>query len=396
MSKHPNISRRQLLAASALLPVAQLSLGAASSHGSDNRFVLMILRGGMDGLGAVPAPGDPAFAAARGALGEFTTPALPLAGPFALNPALAQLHAMYGRGEMSVLHAIGLPYKERSHFEAQQLLESGGQKPHEISTGWLGRALAANRAKGVAMQTAVPLVLRGPASIDTWTPSVLPDPAPDLVSRLARLYESDADLALALQRARELRADGVGMAAGASMAPGAPRVGALTTLVKQAAEFLSKPGGPQVAVLEMGGWDTHANQANPQGPLTNNLRALDGALATLRESLDASGRWARTVVIVCTEFGREVAINGTQGTDHGSGGAAFVLGGAVAGGKVIADWPGLAVKERFEGRDLRITTDLRAAFKTVLRDHLQVASTTIERDALPGSAGIAPLAFLKT
>ena len=390
----PLFTRRRLLAAGALLSTAHLSYGAAPAAG-DNRFVLIILRGGMDGLTAVPAPGDPAFAAARGTLAEFPTPALPLAGPFALHPALAQLHAMYGRGELAVLHAVGLPYRERSHFEAQQLLESGGQRPHELATGWLGRALGATHGKAIAMQTAVPLVLRGHAAVDTWAPSALPEPAPDLVARLERMYEGDADLARALQRARELRADGIGVPMMNNGMAGGQRTGPLLTLVKQAGEFLAKPGGPQVAVLDMGGWDSHANQGAPNGAIANNLRLLDSALATLRESLDASGQWPRTVVLVCTEFGREVAINGTQGTDHGSGGAAFMLGGAVAGGRVIADWPGLAAKERFEGRDLRITTDLRAAFKSVLHDHLKVASATIDRELLPGSGAVAALPLLK-
>ena len=413
------LTRRRLLAAAlasgALLPAARLSFGATGTgngmgngigQGGDARLVLMILRGGLDGLGAVPAPGDPAFAAARGALATFAEPALPLSGPFALHPSLTNLHAMFGAGEMSVLHAVGLPYKERSHFEAQQLLESGGQRPHEITTGWLGRSLGVSHGKGIALQAAVPLVLRGPATVDTWAPSVLPEPAPDLVARLMQLYQSDADLARALERAQALRADGMPMAAlnGAGMAavgtnpgalPGPARPGLVITLARQAAEFLAKPGGAQVAVLEMGGWDTHANQSAPQGALANNLRQLDAALAALRDSLVSSGRWARTAVLVCTEFGRQVEVNGTQGTDHGSGGAAFVLGGAVAGGKVLADWPGLAAKDRFEGRDLRITTDLRSAFRTLLIDHLQLPRSMVDRDALPGSSGLAILDFLR-
>ena len=390
------LSRRQLLAAGALLPATRLSFGAAPTAG-DARFVLMILRGGFDGLGAVPAPGDPAFAAARGALATFAEPALPLGGLFALHPSLTQLHALYGRGEMGVVHAVGLPYKERSHFEAQQLLESGGQRPHELTTGWLGRALGASRGKGIAMQTAVPLVLRGPATVDTWAPSVLPEPTPDLVTRLAQLYETDADLSRALNRAQTLRAEGMPTPAmaGGGMA-GAARPGPVVALARQAAEFLSKPGGAQVAVLEMGGWDTHANQAAPQGALANNLRQLDTALATLREGLLlAGGIWSRSVVLVCTEFGRQVAVNGTQGTDHGSGGAAFVLGGAVAGGQVLADWPGLAPNERFEGRDLRITTDLRAVFRTVLLDHLLVPRGVVDRDALPGTSALARVSLLR-
>jgi uncharacterized protein (DUF1501 family) len=145
-------------------------------------------------------------------------------------------------------------------------------------------------------------------------------------------------------------------------------------------------------VLEMGGWDTHANQMNPNGALANNLRTLDAALAALRESL--GGAWKHSVVLVATEFGREVAVNGTMGSDHGTGGAAFVLGGAVAGGRVVADWPGLAKSQRFEGRDLRVTTDLRSVMKGVLADHLKLTTASIENSVLPGSAAVKKLSLL--
>jgi uncharacterized protein (DUF1501 family) len=145
----------------------------------------------------------------------------------------------------------------------------------------------------------------------------------------------------------------------------------------------------------MGGWDSHANQGNPAGALSNNLRQLDGGLATLRDGLTPSGTWDRTVVLVATEFGREVAVNGTLGTDHGTGGAAFVLGGAVNGGRVLADWPGLAKRDRFEGRDLKITTDLRAVMKSVLSDHLHVSAAALDNTVFPGSGGSPKLALLR-
>ena len=385
-----------LLSGAALAPWSQLSL-AGQVPGQDARLALIVLRGGLDGLTAVPLPRDEAFNAARGPLAQLAAAPLPLEGPFALHPALAEMHALYGRGELLVVHATGLPYHERSHFDAQQLLESGGARPHELDTGWLGRALAANGRKGMALQTAVPLVLRGPGDIDTWAPSVLPEPSVDLVTRVERLYRADPVLAQALARARALRSDGA-MADAAPMmgSAGGPRGQALA-LARRAGEFLAASDGPQAAVLELGGWDSHANQALPQGALTNNLKLLDAMVASLRDALNASaGTWQRTVVLVVTEFGREVAVNGTQGTDHGTGGAAFVIGGAVRGGRVIADWPGLAPKERFEGRDLRITTDLRAVFKGVLHDHLRVARSAIDGTVLPGTSALKPLDLLKS
>lgn len=394
-------NRRHFLSASAALAAlpAQLVFAQAprTSAPDDPRFVFVLLRGGMDGLGAVPAVGDPEFAAARGALADFSAfGAAPLAlpgTPFALHPHLGALHAMYQRGEVAVVHATGLAYRERSHFDAQQVLESGGSKPYELATGWLGRALAAQgqapRFSGLALTTAVPLVLRGSERVDTWAPSALPEPTPDLVARLEMLYAGDAGLREALARAKGLR-EQPGMTAGIGNPQGR---NAVLALVRKAGEMLAASPGPRIAVLELGGWDTHANQANPNGALANNLRTLDAGLAALRESLGHA--WHRSVVLVATEFGREVAINGTMGTDHGSGGAAFVLGGAVAGGRVITDWPGLAKANRFEGRDLRVTTDLRALMKGVLADHLTIANHAIERTVLPGSGEIKAISLLR-
>jgi uncharacterized protein (DUF1501 family) len=387
---------RRALAATALLPWARLSLAQAPAAADAPRFVFVVLRGGLDGLTAAPVVGDPGFAEARGALGQFAGDPLPLQGPFALNPLLPQLHALYGRGEMALLHAVGLPYRERSHFDAQQVLESGGSRPHEITTGWLGRALAARGGnapaiKAVALETAVPLVLRGPVDVDTWAPSSLPEPGTELVARLEMLYRDDPALAQALARARGLRAE-PGMADGVSGRASAGR-NAAQALAAKAAEFLQR--GSQVAVLEMGGWDSHANQAATNGATSNNLRTLDAALAALHQGLQAGGLWPRSVVLVATEFGRQVSINGTQGTDHGSGGAAFLLGGAVRGGQVFSDWPGLAPKDRFEGRDLRTTTDLRAVWRNILGHHLQVPRAALDGAVLPGSAGLPRLDLLR-
>jgi uncharacterized protein (DUF1501 family) len=387
----------------ALAGLGSFAAPAQAAAARDRRFVLIVLRGGMDGLGAVPAVGDPDFAAARGPLAVFGGAVLPLAStPFALHPALQHLYSLYVQGEAAVVHATGLPYRERSHFDAQQVLESGGSKPYEVTTGWLARALHPGRQRAIAINTALPLVLRGPGEVDTWAPSQLPEPSADLVARLERLYAGDPALAQALARARGLRSD-MAMAGGgmANASPGGGRTAAVG-VAKKAAEFLLDPKGAQVAVLEMNGWDTHANQAAPNGALANNLRTLDAVIASLHETLaapDAQGAWSRTVVLAVTEFGREVAINGTLGTDHGSGGAALLAGGAIRGGRggqVIADWPGLAKAQRFEGRDLRITTDLRSVFKAVLGDHLGVASDVIEREAFPGSAGVKALNLLRT
>ncbi len=400
---HPfSTHRRSLLAAAALLPLgtaSRLAVAAGAALAPDApRLAFVLLRGGLDGLQAVPAIGDPAFAAARGMLAQFTAPPLQLQGPFALNPLLPELHTMYTRGEAAVLHAVGLAYRERSHFDAQQVLESGGSRPHELDSGWLGRALQAGGPGGqarplraVALETAVPLLLRGPVAVDTWAPSVLAEPAPDLLARLQTLYRSDPELAQALARAQSLRDDSAMAANPATVAGG--RNTQAVVLARKAAEFLQ--ASSQIAVLEMGGWDSHVNQAAPNGALSNNLRTLDAVLAALREGLQARDTWQRTVVVVATEFGREVAVNGSQGTDHGSGGAAFVLGGAVRGGRVLADWPGLAPAQRTDGRDLRVTTDLRSALRPLLHQHLRVSRAALDSVVLPGSAALPSLDLLR-
>ena len=386
--------RRQwlrLAGAGALAPWASLVL-AGQADAQANRFVFVNLRGGMDGLFAVPAVGDPAFAAARGRLAQYPAAPLALQGPFALHPALSRLHGLYQAGELAVVHAVGTPYRERSHFDAQQVLECGGTLPYQYKDGWLGRALLAAGGKGVALQSAVPLVLRGTREVDTWAPSVLPDPPADLLHRMAGLYQDDATLAAALQRARALR-EGQ-----AEEAMGGGRRGSLVPLATKAAAFLAQPRGPQVAVLEMGGWDSHANQGLPTGPLADNLRHLDEGLAALRQGLSgpaAGDVWRRTVVVVATEFGRAVEPNGNHGTDHGNGSAAFVLGGAVQGGRVLADWPGLAKAQRLEGRDLMPTTDLRAVLKGVLGEHLRIANNALDTSVFPGTAGLKAVSLLR-
>ncbi len=308
------LARRRVLsglAAASLAPWARLSL-AATASARPERFVLLLLRGGMDGLMAVAAPGDPAFELARGPLAHADEPWLPLHGPFGLHPLLPSLHDRYRQGELAVVHAVGLPYRERSHFDAQQVLESGGTRPHELTSGWLGRALQASGQRGVAFTTAVPLALRGAAEVDTWAPSSLPEPAPDLVARLEALYADDPALTAALARARLLRDDpalrGGGMAGG-------PGRQAAVALAGRAADLLRAENGPGVAMLELGGWDSHTRQAAPQGATANNLRTLDAVLAALRDGLTRQGStaWARTVVLVATEFGREVAVNGNGG-----------------------------------------------------------------------------------
>ena len=393
-------TRRSLLTAGTagatltlLAPFARL---AAAESNPDSRLVLVILRGGLDGLAAVPPYAEPTYAHLRGSI-ALAAPgaengALDLDGTFGLHPALTNLHAMYRAREALVVHAAATPYRERSHFDAQNVLEAGGTAPSAGGAGWLNRALAALASAGdargaVALADSVPLVLRGELAVTSWAPSQLPETDEDTLARVRRLYEAaDPELAASLNgalAAREIAGDGaeprMGGRAGSNVAP----------LASAAARFLASPDGPRVAVLDAGGWDTHANQGAAQGPLAQRLRGLDAGLQMLKAELGA--HWSATTVLVVTEFGRTVAVNGTRGTDHGTAGCAFVAGGAVAGGRVLADWPGLASRDLHEGRDLRATTDLRSVFKAVLHERFGVSEAALARSVFPASDSVEPL-----
>jgi uncharacterized protein (DUF1501 family) len=366
---------------------------------TDARFVLVILRGALDGLAAVPAYGDGAYAAKRGAL-AITAPQLKLDGMFALNPSLPQLHQRFQSKELIVFHAVASPYRERSHFDGQDLLENGTGTAKSAHDGWLNRALpllpeAKQRATdriALALAQNVPLVLRGDARVGSWAPSRLPDTDSDTLQRIADLYSTDEYFASRLQSA--LAADSV-VGDGAGMGVGRrDPLNALNTVAAAAGKFLAAADGPRIAVLEATGWDTHANQGAERGQLANRLSGLDQALNGLRIAL--GGAWARSAVLVVTEFGRTVAVNGTAGTDHGTATCALLVGGAVAGGRVVADWPGLASSALYEGRDLRPTLDVRSIMKSVLAAHLGARESGIEERVFPSSRAARPLDDLFT
>ena len=364
------------------LPGARLAMAATPAASlaprSADRLVVVLLRGALDGLAAVPAVGDPGWSALRPQFEADAArygAALPLNTQFALHPGLAELHRWYAEGSMLVVHAAASGYRERSHFDAQQQLESGGNRPFELSSGWLGRALATRDARALAMGPSVPLALRGAPGASSWAPTRSAGADMDLLTRVQSLYSQDAALGPVYERAMAqhlspMGDDGMGNTPGAGF----------TALAAQAGRFLAPDDGPGVAWLDSNGWDTHTQQA---ARLSRLLPGLDAGLAALRLGLGA--RWASTTVLVMTEFGRSAAVNGSGGTDHGTGGVAFLAGGAVAGGRVLGDWPGLARSQLFEARDLRPTTDLRAVIAPVLQRHLGITSAQLAREVLPGA-----------
>ena len=344
------LTRRHLVATGAL---GALSLGFApriafAAAPTSKRFVFVIQRGAADGLGTLAPVGDPAFAPARGVLADDFATGATLDGMFALHPALTNIAGLYRSGEGLFAHAVASPYRDRSHFDGQNVLESGGAAAYAQKDGWLNRLLAAlphEQARGIAVAATVPMALRGRIEVASYAPSALPDASDDLLARVTSLYASDPQLHGLWEQAIATRALTGDLAA--DNGRNAAATGAL------AARLIAPADGARIAMVETGGWDTHAQQ---RGRLAGQLRGLDAMIGALKTGLGPV--WADTMVLVATEFGRTVTVNGTGGTDHGTASAAMLFGGGVKGGRVLADWPGLATASLYEGRDLRPTTSL--------------------------------------
>ena len=392
------LNRRNLLKTIGLGAVAASIPGVSFSKANgDSRLVVVILRGAVDGLALVAPYGDGKY---RGVRGELALPTpgnegglLKLDGIFGLHPSMKSTYALYQKKQLLPMHAIASPYRERSHFDGQDVLENGVTRAGDKRDGWLNRALAPlggglGSEQAIALSQNAPLVLRGDNSVTSWAPSSLPDADSDTLRRIASLYANDEFFSTRLQQAL----DSQEIAGSMPDMQGRMRRNdrAQSKAMAQAAgRFLRAPDGPRIAVLEAGGWDTHANQGAESGSLANRFTALDEGIAELRRELGPV--WDKTVVVVVTEFGRTVKVNGTRGTDHGTATAALLLGGAVNGGKVLADWPGLSNSNLYEGRDLYPTADIRSLFKGILAEHLLLPDNYIEREVFPDSAKARPI-----
>lgn len=333
---------------------------AAVPQAGAKRLVVVILRGAMDGLAAVQPFGDTNLAAHRQSLLVPQEQLLKLDSFFGLHPAFSTLYGLYQQKQLEVFHAIATPYRARSHFDGQNVLETGLTVPDLSAPGWLNNTVAQMQVQGpapaaMALSSAIPRMLQGPATVGSWSPDNLP-PVPDpILEKLSFLYALDSFLGPRLQQG--LQAD---LLAGGNGSAGTTQD--LTGLAGAAGRFLAQPEGPVIAVVQAyDGWDTHVNQGAVQGALAQNFTELDGALAALKTGLGAY--WSTTQVLVVTEFGRTVAVNGNGGTDHGTATVAFRLGGSVAGGRIVADWPGLGAGQLYEDRDLRATADLRMLYE---------------------------------
>ncbi|WP_423601955.1 DUF1501 domain-containing protein [Sphingomonas sp. MS122] len=344
-----------------------LSLGFAprlafAQAATDKRFVFIIQRGAADGLGTLAPVGDPAFAAQRGVLAEEFAQGTKLDAMFALHPNLKNVAQLYAAKEALFVHAVASPYRDRSHFDAQNVLETGGTSAYQLKDGWLNRLLAVlpdEERKAIAVAATIPMAMRGKVEVTSYAPSALPDASDDLLARVTSLYAEDPQLHALWQQAtatRTLTSD-----LGANGGRNAAATGAL------AAKLLTADNGARIAMIETGGWDTHAGQ---RGRLGNQLNGLDQMIASLRSGLGPL--WSKTMVLVATEFGRTVKVNGTQGTDHGTASVAWLLGGAVKGGRVMADWPGLSDAALFEGRDLKPTAGLDTVIGSAVASHFAI------------------------
>jgi len=371
---------------------------AFADAATDRRLVVVILRGALDGLATVPPYGDKDYASVRGKLALDVSGGAglhDLDGFWGLNPALTNMKAMYDAKEVVLFHNICSPYRDRSHFEGQSCLETGGMAPHSFQDGWLNRALVPMKLDGgtgaVAIEQSPPLLLSGKARATSWMPAVMPEPDNAFLKKVRALYAGDPTLSAALDGGLAMQSE----AAAASDDPyeksGKNKVagGNLSPLFKGAGKLLAAPNGPRVAVLDASGWDTHIAEGAGDGPLARRLQVLDQGLEALKTSLGPV--WKKTAVVMATEFGRTVHPNGAGGTDHGTGTAAYLLGGAVDGGHVRAEWVGLKPAALKDGRDQPARTDLRALFKGVLAEHMGVSQTALQSTVFPDSGGIQPL-----
>jgi uncharacterized protein (DUF1501 family) len=409
MSLH-RVSRRGVLTgAGALVASSVVPRVSSAAGGRDPRFLFVFLRGGLDGLATVAPVGDPNYEAARGGLELSRTGAtagIPLDDFFVLNAKMPFVASLFARNEAAIVHAVASPYRERSHFDGQDVVETGLGGVGRIDSGWMNRMIgrlgSAGKIathEGLAVGSGLPILMRGPAPVVTWLPPGYPAVRDDLRLRILDLYrELDIELARRLETAMELnRIVGGEVAIGRTIAQSIraekPR-GAFNFRYAgfAAGNLMARQDGPRIATMSFGGWDTHADERPVGGALARQLESLDAALEGLAQTM--APVWKDTVVVVATEFGRTVRMNGTAGSDHGTGSVALLVGGAVRGGRVVGDWPGLAEAQLHEKRDLRPTTDLRSVLKGVARDHLGMSEHDLSDVVFPDSGAVAPLAGL--
>lgn len=390
MTQSVQISRRLLMGGlTAGIGLAYAGRVGARTPAGRHKLVMVIARGAMDGLSVTVPYGDANYQALRGALaipepGQVNG-ALALSDGFGLHPALSSLHALHAAGQMRFAPAVAIPVRVRSHFDAQDVLENGGEGLRSQSDGWLNRALSVARGerglKGLSIGAQTPLILRGSAETSSWAPGGQVKGEDRIASLLQDLYVDDPMLGQSL--ARGLETEALAMTMGDASGP--MQRNDVAGLGQAVARLMTGEQGADVVALSVDGWDTHARQL---GQLQTRLQGLDALIGGLKTGLGEE--WDRTILVVATEFGRTARANGTQGTDHGTASSLILAGGAVKPGGPIGDWPTLAANRLFEDRDLAPALDVRSVFKGVLRDHLGVDRAALDERVFPGSGAEAP------
>lgn len=387
------MDRRQLLRTMCFGGLATFTAPLASfaKVPGSGKLVFVLLRGGVDGLAALVPGGDRDYESIRGRMAYKAADLIALDDGFALAPGLSPLADFWARGELVALQAMAIPYRTRSHFDGQAVLETGLDKPAGASDGWLNRLLQVmgGETSAIAVAAGLPRSLSGPAPVLTWSPTQLGVLGDEYVERLHLLYREDPRLLDRFEAALQLGETAGDMMegerrTGRDFTPGVRETG----IFQATANLLSVPDGPNIAAVEFGGWDTHANQGMADGQLDRRLGGLAQGLAAFRAAM--GDMWDDTTVVVMTEFGRTAQPNGTGGTDHGTAGAGFVLGPNLARSQVLTDWPGLAKRELYEGRDLRPTLDTRAVLKAVVTGVFDLTAAQAER-IFPDSSAIRPV-----
>ncbi|MEY3446650.1 MAG: hypothetical protein RIR45_1405 [Pseudomonadota bacterium] len=348
----------------------------ATATAGQRRLLVLMLRGAMDGLTALPPIGDPALRSIRGNL----VPEKLLQGSpfFGVHPALPTFAALLEQGQALAVHATGFAYKGRSHFEGQDIMQSGVVKAYTSASGWLGRAMErANLGNGVAISIPMPLILRGDSRSETQFPNWMQTPPESTYALVRELWSKDADLSLLGQRLVEGRQKmGMSQPTGGNFEQRKSPAG----LAREAALRMLPADGPMVGLIDFDGFDTHASQGAAEGSHASKLKMVDEVIKAFRETMGA--RWADSLVLTVTEFGRTAAENGTTGTDHGWGSCILAAGGLVQPAGIVADWPGLDKAQLFEGRDLAVTVDAAAVYAEALQTVFGLSADQIQDGVL--------------
>jgi uncharacterized protein (DUF1501 family) len=395
------MNRREFLKRAASLGSAGVVFGpgawmtrAFADSGNQARLIVVFLRGAVDGLNVVPPHGEAAYYHARPAIAVTQPAVLDLDGHFGLHPALSSLMPLWHERSLAFVNACGSPDATRSHFDAQDYMESGTPGIKGTPDGWLNRLLAAMPAPhrptdALNLGPVVPRILSGPVAVANMPMGrgagrPIPLDRPRIEQPFSRLYQGRDPLSRAFQEGYQSRQQllselGQDMQAADNGAPHPDR--AFAESGARLGRLMARDPSIRIAFAALGGWDTHVNEGAADGQLANQLRPLGDGLVSLARGLGPA--YQRTVIVVMSEFGRTARENGNGGTDHGHGNVMWLAGGAIRGGKVYGNWPGLDESGLYQGRDLAVTTDFRAVLQVVIRRHMAIGGGGVNR-VFPG------------